>query len=204
MRKVSSNVLRKNFQRSFISHQADQEMIWRKLFVDSEGYSDILYRLLVIDQKDCLDETQAQYKELISQYNVGRLKKEGYITAVPRIQLEEHETNKTYILFEMDNMVPNGTNPEYMDSMITFTIFSNFDSWELNDYQIRPWVIAGYINGLLNGSRLTGIGKLECIGASQFAMNEHFGGVMIRYNAVHGQEDNDKVDNTKPSINQLS
>ena len=42
---------------------------------------------------------------------------------------------------------------------------------------------------MLNNQRLTGIGKLEFIGATQILVNEEFAGIKIQYSAIHGEED---------------
>lgn len=42
---------------------------------------------------------------------------------------------------------------------------------------------------MFNEKRLTGIGKLEFIGASQISIGNEFGGVSLIFRAVHGEED---------------
>jgi len=44
-----------DFTSSFLSCEKDLETILRKLFVESQPYSDKLKKLLVINTKDCLD-----------------------------------------------------------------------------------------------------------------------------------------------------
>ena len=44
-----------DFTSSFLSCEKDLQEILRKLFVESQPYSDELKRLLVINAKDCLD-----------------------------------------------------------------------------------------------------------------------------------------------------
>jgi hypothetical protein len=59
----------------------------------------------------------------------------------------------------------------------------------MDNYQIRPLKIAGYIDGILNKSRLSGIGTLEFIGASELILDENLGGYTLTYRAVHGTDD---------------
>jgi hypothetical protein len=44
-----------DFTSSFLSCEKDLEAILKKLFIESQPYSDDLKRLLVINTKDCLD-----------------------------------------------------------------------------------------------------------------------------------------------------
>ena len=73
MKHVASNILRTNYKSTFLSHAEDQETIWRKLFVESRPYSDMLKKLLIINTPDCLDRTQDQYQRKIEQYTIKDL-----------------------------------------------------------------------------------------------------------------------------------
>ena len=64
---------------------------------------------------------------------------------------------------------------------------------------MRPYQIAGYIDGLMNQTRLSGIGTLQFMGAQEVVLNEYLGGMLIRYRATHGNEDREKVDNDRLS-----
>lgn len=188
--KIQNSIIDKNFKTTFTSITKDQETIWKKLFVESRPYSDKLKRLLVINTPDCFDERQYQYTKIINEYSIKRLKDEKYIRAVPRISLEGYPEIKSYIVLEFDGVYPSG-NPEFTNKTISFTIISNLDQWELDDYQLRPWVIAGYIDGILNHTRLSGIGLLELMGAQSVVLNENLGGVILRYVATNGRDDDD-------------
>ena len=50
-------VLTKPITSSFLSCEKDTETILKKLFIESRPYSDILKRLLLIPNKDALDNT---------------------------------------------------------------------------------------------------------------------------------------------------
>lgn len=187
MRKTSA-LLTKNFKSTFLSCEKDMETIWKKLFVESRPYSDKLKRLLVINQPNCLDESQVQYQDEIQKANLNYLKDKQYIKNVPKLSFGEHEEVKSYILLEFDDFVPTD-NPEFRDCVVSITIISHLDYWELDDYKLRPHQIAGYIDGILNESKLSGIGNLQFMGASQIILNEYLGGIMLRYIATHGRGD---------------
>lgn len=204
MRKIASNMLQRNFKSSFMSNPRDTEMIWNTLLVNSRPYSDKLKKLLIINTSDCLDNTQEQYQLEIEKYSVKDMIDKQYIRNVPRIEMPEHDEVKSYILLEFDDFTPS-SNPHYRDCVISFTIISNLDCWQMDNYQLRPWMIAGYIDGLLDGTELSGIGRLNFVGASQVVFNEYLGGVLLRYAAIHSDADDvDKVDNDYPAPQQLA
>lgn len=204
MKKVGSNLLKKNFRSSFLSCSNDQETIWRKLLVESKPYSDKLKKLLIINAPDCLDDTQVQYQQKIREYTVKDMKDGQYIKAVPKLSFGEHEEVKSYILLEFDDFVPTD-NPMYRDCVISFSIVCHLDYWEMDDYKLRPWEIAGYIDGILDNEHLSGIGTLQFIGASQLVLSEYLGGVVLRYVATHSKnDDSEKVNPDLPSKIQLT
>ena len=197
--KAASASLAKNFRTTFLSCEVDQENIWKKLFVESRPYSDKLKKLLIINTPKCLDDTQIQYQKIIDEYTLKDMKDKKYIRTVPKLDFGEHEEVKSYILLEFDDFIPTD-NPEYRNCTITFSIICHLDYWELEDYKLRPYQIAGYIDGLLNETKLSGIGTLQFMGASELILNEYLGGIMLRYIATHGkEEDTEKVNNNLPS-----
>ena len=179
------------FSSSFLSCEKDVEEILRKLFISSKPYSDILKRLLVINTKDCLDnENSLVIQEMLDKMTLAKLKEEGYIKLEPKIYFDEHEEIKTYILISVDNFVPNPTNPYYRDCTISFDIVCHTDYWDLGNYRLRPMKIAGYIDGILNNAKLSGIGIFKFIGCKELILNEELGGYTLMYHAIHGNDDN--------------
>lgn len=200
--KSTSVLFSKNFKNTFLSCEVDQETIWRKLFVESRPYSDKLKKLLVINTPNCLDDTQQQYQEIIERTTLHDLKQGKYLRTTPKLTFPEHEEVKSYILLEFDSFTPT-ENPYYRDCIISFTIICHLDYWELEDYKLRPYQIAGYIDGLMNESRLSGIGTLQFMGAQEVVLNEYLGGMLLRYRATHGNDDMEKLDETIPTETQL-
>ena len=162
----------------------------RKLFVESQPYSDILKRLLVISTKDCLDNTESiAIQEVLKQMNLAKLRQEGYIKLEPKIRMPEHEEIKAYIIISFDNFVPNATNTFYRDCTVTFDIICHTDYWDIGNYRLRPLKIAGYIDGILNNTKLSGIGTFQFMGSNQLVLNEDLSGYTLMYRAVHGNDD---------------
>lgn len=200
--KSTSVLFSKNFKNTFLSCEVDQETIWRKLFVESRPYSDKLKKLLVINTPNCLDDTQQQYQEIIERTTLHDLKQGKFLRTTPKLTFPEHEEVKSYILLEFDSFTPT-ENPHYRDCIISFTIICHLDYWELEDYKLRPYQIAGYIDGLMNETRLSGIGTLQFMGAQEVVLNEYLGGMLLRYRATHGNDDIEKLDETIPTETQL-
>lgn len=186
--RVKAQTLAKDFKSSFLSAEKDQEAIWKKLFVESKPYSDRLKRLLIVNQPDCLDESKVQYRKVIDNLSLKGMKDQGYLRVVPKLAFGEHEEIKSYIILEFDDYTPSD-NPQYRNCVISFTIISHLDYWEMDDYKLRPHQIAGYIDGIMDGAKLSGIGTLQFLGASQIVLNEYLGGILLRYVATHEKKE---------------
>lgn len=178
---------------SFLSCEKDTETILRKLFIESRPHSDILKKLLIINTKDCLDSNNPKYQEIIDGVNLSDLREEGYIRLEPKITFGEHEDVKSYILISFDNFTPNETNPEFRDCTVSFDIICHTDYWDIGSYRLRPLKIAGYIDGILNGTRLSGIGKFHFAGCNELILDEHLSGYTLMYRAIHSVEGDDKI-----------
>ena len=179
----------KELKSSFLSVEKDIGTIINKLFIESRPYSDMLKRLLMINTKDCLENQTDVCRELISSTSVKDLKEKGYIRIIPKLDFGEHEEVKSYILITMDNFTPNAENPEFRDCTITFDVICHTKYSDLGDYRIRPLKICGYIDGILDKTKLSGIGILNFVGANQLILNEELQGYTLMYRAVHGSDD---------------
>jgi len=175
---------------SFLSIEKDIERILTKLFFENQVQNRQLLRLLVIPMKDCLtNTTNEEYKEVISKTTLKTLIDDGYIKLAPKIPMPEHEKVKSYVIISFDDFTPNGNNPQYRDCTIHFDIICHTDYWTMDNYQIRPLKIAGYIDGILNDAKLTGIGTLNFMGCNELVLDEVLSGYTLSYRAVHGNDD---------------
>ena len=174
---------------SFLSHEKDIKTILKRLFVECNPYSNILKRLLVINSKDCLENEGETVTKVLEHMTLAKLRQEGYIKLEPKIKMPEHEEVKSYIIMSTDNYTPNRENPFYRDCTITFDIVCHTDYWDIGDYRLRPLKIAGYIDSILNNSKLSGIGILEFIGCNELILDEELSGYTLSYRAVHGNDD---------------
>ena len=187
---MTKNLAKFDLKSSFLSCEKDTDTILRKLFIESRPYSDMLKRLLVISTKDCLDnETSELYKKKIQEASVKKLIDDGYIQLFPKLRLPENEEVKSYIIVSCDNFSPNNDNPYYRDCTVNFTIVCHLDCWDLGNYRIRPLKIAGFIDGILNEAKLSGIGTFNFVGCDEVVYNEDLAGYTLIYRAVHGNDD---------------
>lgn len=176
---------------SFLSCEKDTETILRRLFVESQPYSDQLKRLLVINTKNCLDNIEdEEYLEVLNEMSLSKLREYGYIKLEPKIRLLEHDEIKAYIIISFDHFTPNVTNPEYRDCNVNFDILCHTDYWDIGNYRLRPFKIAGIIDGLLNRTKLSGIGTLQFAGCDGLVLDENLSGYTLSYRAIHMTDDN--------------
>lgn len=177
------------FESSFLSCEKDTEIILRKLFIESRPYSDLLKRLLIINTPDCIDnKTSPIYQKKIDEISLKDLVDKQYIRIQPKLYFAEHEEVKSYLIISYDNFTPNATNPQFRDCIVSIDIICNNDYWDLGDYRNRPLKIAGYIDGILNNSKLTGIGTFQFLGCNQLIF-ENLAGYTLLYQAIHGSDD---------------
>ena len=178
------------FNSSFMSCEKDIETILKKLFVESQPYSNMLKRLLVINTKDCLENDSEAVTDIINNCSLSKLVKEGYIKLEPKIQFEEHEEVKAYIVISLDNFTSNSTNEYYRDCTVNFDVICYTDYWNIGNYRLRPLKIAGYIDGILNEAKLSGIGTFNFLGCNELILDERLSGYTLSYRAIHGNDDN--------------
>lgn len=182
-----NTVLTQPITSSFLSCEKDTETILRKLFIECRPYSDILKKLLVIQSTDCLDNPI--YDAKVKDISLASLRKDGYIILEPKVKMEEHEDVKAYIIISFDNFIPNGTNPEFRDCTVNFDIICHTDYWDIGNYRMRPLKIAGYIDGILNKSKLSGIGTFQFMSCNELILNSNLSGYTLSYWAIHGGDD---------------
>ena len=178
----------KPLKSSFLSCEKDAETIIKKLFVTSKPYSDELKRLLVINTKDCLDNSNENYRKIVENTSVKDIIEGNYLTLAPKIKMKEHEEVKSYIILTFDDFSET-SNPEFRDCTVSFDILCHTDYWYLGNYQVRPIKIAGIIDGLLNKTKLTGIGELQFAEMKMLPLSNELAGYSLLFQATHGSDD---------------
>lgn len=188
---------------SFLSCNLDTKKVLQTLFVDSKPYSDMLKRLLIINNPDCLDMDNQDYQDMIDSYSIARLIDEGYIRLNPKIPRGEHQEIKSYILISFDNFEPS-KNPQFRNCTINFDVICYMDEWCLKGYGVRPLMICGYIDGILNSLtdkykantpslgnniKLSGFGQYIFLGCDLAVLNEDISMYSLSYRGLHFTQD---------------
>lgn len=176
-------------QSSFLQYEKNIELILKKLFVENRTYANILKKLLVINAKDCLDNNSEEYQQIANSYSLAKLKEEEYIRLTPKLTFDEHEKVKSYIIITINNILPNAKNPQYRNCTLSFDVICHTDCQDLGDYRLRSLKICGYIDGLLNGTKLEGIGVLNYLGGTSLILDENLSGYSLMYQIIYSGED---------------
>lgn len=184
--------LNKELKSSFLSCGKDTETILKKLFIEDRQHAEELKRLLVINTKDCMDISNQEYNKIVKKINIGDLIENKYIRLSPKLRMPEHEEIKSYIIITFDNFTPS-LNTEHRDNIIHIDIICHLDYWEMPDFEIRPIKIAGYIDGMLNKTKLSGIGELNFIGMNELILDENLAGYTLMYETIHSIDGDDKI-----------
>lgn len=186
---MKRDVIAPPLESSFLSCEKDTETILKKLFVDSRQHSKTLKRLLVVTNDDCLEDLVNPKYLAAENISIKELIDQQYIVLSPVIRNAEFEKVKAALVLSFDNFTANKTNPQFRDCVISIDVLCHLDCWELQNYQQRPFKILGYIDGILNGASLSGIGRLEFIGCSGPSIHGDMGLFSLIYRAVHGSDD---------------
>lgn len=165
---------------SFLSVEKDLEIIVKYLCKNER-----LKRLLYYTTKDAIDKPDLNDEQMIQLFNKN-------IKLIPKLYVDGSVLN--YLIINFDNFTQSG-NPEFRDNIIEFDIICHFDQWHLKDYQLRPYRIAAEIDSMIDKTHLTGIGKLEFLGANQIILTDEYAGLCLMYQAVHGEEDKKSMPN---------
>lgn len=159
----------------FLSAEKDMNLIVSMILKN-----DRLKKMLYYTNRNCLNEPKLTEDQSLELFGKN-------IKIVPKLQVDGEVLN--YIIISFDNFTQNGTNPEFRDNIIEFDIICHFDQWQMKDFELRPYKIAAEIDSMFNDKHLTGIGKLEFLGASQMILTDEFAGLCLMYQAIHGGED---------------
>ncbi len=160
---------------SFLSTEKDMSII-----VNAMLKNDRLKKMLYYTTKDCLSQSSLSEDESLDLFGKN-------IKIVPKLTIDGTVLN--YIIISFDNFTVNGGNPEFRDNIIEFDIICHFDQWHLKDFELRPYKIAAELDSMFNEQHLTGIGKLQFLGANQMILNDEYAGLCVMYAAIHGEED---------------
>ena len=175
--RVGTNYFEPEFK--FLAMEKDFALVTEKMLSDQR-----LLKLLYYTQPDCQkgdNLTDAQKLSLINKQ----------IRIVPKLDIIEDCPN--YVIIVFDNFTPNAKNPMFRDCTLSFDILCHPDHWNLGNFQLRPYKIAGELDKLFDNQKLTGIGTAQFIGANNLVLNEQLMGLTLMYRVIY-----DGADEVKP------
>ena len=165
---------------SFLTVEKDLSII-----IDNMLKNERLKRLLYYNSPDALIRDNIGEDESLAL--IGK-----NIKIVPKLYVDGSVLN--YIIISFDNFTET-SNPEFRDNIVEFDIICHFDQWQMQDFALRPYKIAAEIDTIFDNKKLTGLGRLEFLGASQVVLTDEFAGLCLMYRAVHGEEDKKNMPN---------
>ena len=174
---------------SFLSVEKDLGII-----IDNMLKNERLKRLLHYTSPDALERPNISEDESLAL--IGK-----NIKIIPKLYVDKSVLN--YIIVSFDNFTETN-NPEFRDNVVEFDLICHFDQWQMRDFALRPYKIAAEIDTIFDNKKLTGLGRLEFLGASQMVLTDEFAGLCLMYRAVHGEEDKKDMPNpnTQAQFNQ--
>ena len=105
---------------SFLSLEKDAALIVKDI-LGNDG----LKKLLFYEDKNALGLSNLDATQTASLID-------KQIMICPKVDIDKEMFS--YILITFDDFIPNASNPEYRDNLITFNIVCHFDSWNLGDF----------------------------------------------------------------------
>ena len=165
--------INKNFfkeSESFKNVEKDLNYIVSKIAED-----DKLLKLLSLQENRTESLSAQERKEILQKC----------IKIVPKVD-DINQTNWSFIGISFDNFVPNIENPEHRDKVLIFDIIRNFDTWNLGDFKLRPYQIAGRLDILFDKQSLADTYTINFMGANSILMDEEIAGINLTYSVIYG------------------
>ena len=167
--------------------------IGKNLFKESESFKnvekDLNYIVSKISQDDRLLKLlslQEKRVEALTEEEKQEILKKS-IKIVPKIEAI-NETDWSYIVIVFDGFSPNMENPKYRDKFLNFDIVCNFDTWNMQDFKLRPYQIAGRLDVLFNEQSLDGTYTINFLSADNLILDDEIAGITLTYSVTYGTE----------------
>lgn len=135
--------------------------------------NDRLKRLLYYTDRHALELPKLTQEQSYSLLN-------NQFRIVPKLTID-HDA-KPYVIISLDNFVPFEDQTTFRSFQLSFDILVPFEFWQLDNFKLRPYAIAGEIDGLINNDFVFGSQVADFIGAKQLILNEAWGGLSLYYN----------------------
>ena len=161
---------------SFLGLPKDTALIMNKILSNQKVLK--LFYYTTPDWESKSDLTAEQIKEMFDKKQISN---------VPKVTIDEDR--RTYMRLSFDSFAPNAENSYYRNCIMEIKIICHFEDWDIGNFELRPFRIAGEIDSMLSGQRLTGIGLVDFISAGVDVYDDEFAGVTLRYIIYSGNED---------------
>lgn len=156
---------------SFESSAKDLQKITSK-FLDNQK----LLKLLKYSTFDALSKPDLTNEEKSAMLN-------NNIRVVPKLPF--NDSQESIVIITFDSFMENGNNPEFRDNIIMIDVLCPVSSWIMGDYMLRPYKIMHEIDGMLNRSKLNGIGKVDFVSANSLILSEELAGFTLVYRVIN-------------------
>ena len=157
---------------SFKNVEKDFGYIASKIIQDEK-----LLKLLSLQENREEDLTAQEKKEIMKKC----------VRFVPKLT-NITETDWSYVVVGFDNFLPNENNPEHRDKLLVFDIICNLDTWDMDDFKIRPYQIAGRLDVLFDQKDLCGTYAVHFASATYSPINSEIAGVTLIYSVTYGKD----------------
>lgn len=135
--------------------------------------NDRLKRLLYYTDRHALGLPKLDQEQTYSLLN-------NQIRIVPKLTID-HDA-KPYVIISLDNFVPFENQTTFRSFQLTFDVIVPFEFWQLDNFKLRPYAIAGEIDAMINNDFIFGSQVADFMGAKQLILNEALGGLSLYYN----------------------
>lgn len=109
--------------------------------------NDRLKRLLYYTDRHALGLPKLNQEQSYSLLN-------NQIRIVPKLTID-HDA-KPYIIISLDNFVPFENQTTFRSFQLTFDVIVPFEFWQLDNFKLRPYAIAGEIDAMINNDFIFG------------------------------------------------
>jgi len=158
-----------------------------KQVIDKLMFHTPLQKLLYYSDKHCLSLAELSQDQVFSLLG-------NQIKVVPKLQVDDGVM--AYIIISFDKFLPSiASATTFREVSLSFDILCHYDFWSLDDFKLRPYSIAGCIDGVINKSTFSDLdgGIANFVQARQLVLNEYLGGVTLDYTISTLGEDYDRA-----------
>lgn len=174
-------MLKDSFNNDFLGRYSTFTIVEKKLreTVELLLRNERLKRLLYYDDAKAL-----YLPKLTPQQTLSIIEKQ--ISTCPKVPIDLDE--RPHIILTMNRFSGvNGT--DFRNCYLEISILCPYECWNLNDFKIRPYSIAGEIDAMINRSNFTGLGIAKFITASIIMCSPDTGGLVLSYFIDSQKED---------------